>query len=530
MPRGGAGTPAPPAPTTYGSPTAPVREEPGRTAEPWYQPRPESEAGSEFDVRTPRPQRRTGLWVGMAASVIVLALVATGLVLLHPWRTTIGTTTDGNGVVTAQPSQGPLQPVLSAAGADVPAPDPQAVAAVLQPPITDPRLGSHVAAQVVDVATGTQLYARGQAQPTTPASTTKLATAVSLLAVRGPAYRIPTRVVAGRNPGEVVLIGGGDPTLAVGNIASYPGAPKLSDLAAQVRKALGGVAPTQVTIDTSLFSGPAVSPQWAPDDVTAGQTAVITPLMTDGGRTNPRKAGTPSPRFAAPDMATGQMFAKLLGVPASAVSRGTAPPASGTAPASGAGTVAPGTRLGQVLSPPVERILEVMLNSSDNLVAEMMARQVALASNQPASFSGGASAVLATLDKLGIPTAGARLYDGSGLATADKLTPQLLVGILTVAARPDQPVLHGLFTGLPVAGYSGTLSDRYHSQSSGGAAAGEIRAKTGTLTGVNTLAGLVVDASGRLLAFAVMADHVPVGPQTAEAALDRVAAALAGLK
>ncbi|MEN3310153.1 MAG: hypothetical protein V7603_6355 [Micromonosporaceae bacterium] len=452
-------------------------------------------------------------------------MIAAGLVVLRPWRTTPRTTTGGTAALQRPASQAPLDPVLSGAGTGLPEPTAQAVAAALQPLMADARLGDHVTAQVVDVAGGTQLYGRGQTQSTTPASTMKLATAVSALAARGPAYQIPTRVVAGSNPGDVVLVGGGDPTLGAGATPTYPGAAKLSDLAGQVRKALGAVAPQRVIIDSSLFSGPTAGPQWAPGDVTGGQVANITALMTDGARSNPRRSGSSSPRYPAPDMAAGQAFAKLLGLPGSAVARGTAPAAS-SAPASGA--PGPGTQLGRVLSPPLVRILEVMLGTSDNVIAEMMARQVALASNQPASFAGGAAAVLATLNQLGVPTAGARIYDGSGLSSADKLTPQLLTGILTTAAGADQPGLHGLFTGLPVAGYSGTLQNRYHSQGSG-TGAGVVRAKTGTLSGVSTLAGLVVTASGRLLAFAVMADHVTGGAFGAEAALDKIAAALATL-
>ena len=95
-----------------------------------------------------------------------------------------------------------------------------------------------------------------------PASTTKLITAATVLAARGPAYRIATRVVAGSAPGEVVLVGGGDPTLAINATGSYPGAARLDLLAAQVKKALGGTAPTKVTVDTSLFPGPVYGPGW----------------------------------------------------------------------------------------------------------------------------------------------------------------------------------------------------------------------------------------------------------------------------
>src|SRR6185436_4288784 len=99
----------------------------------------------------------------------------------------------------------------------------------------DGRLGGHVTASVIDVASGDVLYDRDGAGPVVPASTAKLLTAAAVLRARGPAYRIPTRAVAGATAGEVVLVGGGDPTLAAGSPSSYPGAARLDKLAAQVK-------------------------------------------------------------------------------------------------------------------------------------------------------------------------------------------------------------------------------------------------------------------------------------------------------
>jgi D-alanyl-D-alanine carboxypeptidase/D-alanyl-D-alanine-endopeptidase (penicillin-binding protein 4) len=463
--------------------------------------------------------------------VLVLVIVAAVLGVTRPWRGGESDTGGGQAAPTAPASRAPLAAVLNSIAGDAQTPTEQSVAAVLQPLLTNGGLGGHVTVNVVDVSSGTQLYGSGEDEPTTPASTMKLATAISALAVRGPAYQIPTRVVAGAQPGEVVLIGGGDPTLAAGATPAYPGAAKLSDLAAQVKRALNEVAPAKVIVDSSLFTGAKASPQWDPSDVSDGQVSNITALMTDGARTDPKRSGTPAPRYGSPDLAAGRSFAKLLGLPTSAVARGSAPAGAGGAgsgapapAASGAASAEPGTLLGEVKSPPLVRILEAMLSSSDNVIAEMMARQVALATGRPASFDGGAMAVLDTLEKLGVPTEGAHIVDGSGLSSSDKLTPKLLTAILTIAASPDQPQLHGLFTGLPVAGYSGTLINRYRDDDSE-SGAGLVRAKTGTLTGVSALAGLVIDSSGRLLAFALMADQAQGG---ADEALDKIAAALAG--
>lgn len=162
-----------------------------------------------------------------------------------------------------------------------------------------------------------------------------------------------------------------------------------------------------------------------------------------------------------------------------------------------------------------------MLTNSDNDIAEALARRTALAGKQRADFEGGGKAIRDRLRKLGLPLAGADFHDGSGLDRADRLTANLLTSLLVKAGDPAHPELRPVLTGLPVAGFTGTLSSRYTD-----GAAGVVRAKTGTLTGVNTLAGTVVDRDGRLLAFAFLASDT-TDPQAAQSALDRTASALA---
>jgi D-alanyl-D-alanine carboxypeptidase/D-alanyl-D-alanine-endopeptidase (penicillin-binding protein 4) len=167
-----------------------------------------------------------------------------------------------------------------------------------------------------------------------------------------------------------------------------------------------------------------------------------------------------------------------------------------------------------------------MLLQSDNVLAESLARQVALAEGLPASFAGAVDAVHRVLGRLGIPAGGAQLVDGSGLSSQDRIPPAVLVAVLRAAVATDHPTLHPLVPGLPVAGYDGTLDNRYGAGPTA-AGAGSIRAKTGTLIGVSTLAGVAWDRDGRLLVFAFMADRVGGGALGAEAALDDAATALA---
>jgi D-alanyl-D-alanine carboxypeptidase/D-alanyl-D-alanine-endopeptidase (penicillin-binding protein 4) len=432
--------------------------------------------------------------------------------------------------VTLTPDPKPT-PVLAAAGPDGAAPTAAGVKAAIDPLVGAPALGNEVNVSVVDAATGDSLYEKNADLMTTPASTTKLLTATTVLAARGPAYRLTTRAVAGDEPGEVVLIGGGDPTLAINAKGQFPGAARLDKLADQVKNALGGQQPTKVTIDTSLYQGPETAVGWDGDVIGGGQVSRIQALMTNAGRITPvhNEAGG-DPRFADPALSAGKAFAKELGVPTSAVRSGKAPAAadsgassSGASPAPGADS--PGSTLGQVQSPPLVHVVDWMLQQSDNVIAETMARQVAIAAGQPASFEGAATAMRAKLDELGLPSDEANLYDASGLSRHNGISPKLLTDVLKLAASGQNPQVSSLFGGLPVAGWSGTLRTRFVTPAPNQAAQGVVRAKTGSLTGVNTISGELVTKDGRLLVFAIMADATGESG-AARQALDKIAAKL----
>jgi serine-type D-Ala-D-Ala carboxypeptidase/endopeptidase (penicillin-binding protein 4) len=162
---------------------------------------------------------------------------------------------------------------------------------------------------------------------------------------------------------------------------------------------------------------------------------------------------------------------------------------------------------------------------SDNDLAEALGRALAQHDLGVADFAHEAAAITARLRSAGVPVGGLRLYDASGLSRLDRVSPQTLVAVLRLAVDPAQPRLRPIAEGLPIAGLTGTLADRYrHPPVS--LAAGDLRAKTGTLRGVSGLAGMVVDADGRLLVFAFLTDRAS-SPSAAEAALDRLASRLA---
>jgi serine-type D-Ala-D-Ala carboxypeptidase/endopeptidase (penicillin-binding protein 4) len=423
---------------------------------------------------------------------------------------------DGDGAATEVaaaearlPDVEPAGPVLAALASEAPAPDAAVLAGELAPLLAAPALGAGVEARVVDVASGEVLLDQGSENPSTPASTAKLLTAVAALTTLGPDTTLETTVVAGAAPGEVVLVGGGDPTLSrtVPSL-TYPGAPTVADLAAQVRSSLPpGTEVTRVVVDSSLFDGPLTAAGWGPGDAPSTYAAPVTATAVDGARV---RSGD-LPRSGAPGTDAGTALAVALGVPGMPVVLGEAPQGAQT--------------LGTVRSAPVARLVEQALSQSDNLLTESLARHVALARDLPATFEGAAEAVTDALAGAGLDVTGVSLADGSGLSATDRVPVALLTELLSGAADGTLPGTSPVLSGLPVAGYDGTLFDRGDEDPE--TAPGAVRAKTGTLLGVHGLAGTVVTAEGRLLVFAVVADGAPANGEAAEAALDDVASALA---
>ncbi|MGW7426482.1 D-alanyl-D-alanine carboxypeptidase/D-alanyl-D-alanine endopeptidase [Streptomyces sp. NPDC054813] len=484
-------------------------------------------------VRPPRPRTLRTWQYTAGAATAGLALAAGVVTAAGPWdangqRTAerdraaaperTGGADHGSGTAAGEPSPAPSAgSVLTGLGAamntvkSAPSGEPAgisgtAVTDLLGPLLDASALGGTRTAVVVDVATGRRLYGAGADTALTPASTTKIATAVAALSALGSDHRITTRVALEPGTREVVLVGGGDPTLTARKDTG--GWADLRTLATETARSLTARGIKQITLsyDTTLYSGPDLHPIGVNDNL-----ARVSPLMADEARTDDSANG-PAVRVSDPAADAARKFAGFL------TDAGIRTSSPGTSKASSRADT-----LATVSSPPLSAIVERMLTNSDNDIAEALARQTALASGRPAGFAGGAAAIHAQLARLGLPMTGASFHDGSGLNRDDRLTANLLTALLVKAADADRPGLRPVLTGLPVAGFTGTLSTRYTD-----GAAGVVRAKTGTLTGVNTLAGTVVDKDGRLLAFAFLAADT-TSPLEAQEALDRTATALAGL-
>jgi D-alanyl-D-alanine carboxypeptidase/D-alanyl-D-alanine-endopeptidase (penicillin-binding protein 4) len=459
------------------------------------------------DAHPARGWAQLGLVLGVLAALLAtsagaLALTVPGLV-------------PGLGTRPVPPPPPPPVPVpvLQPLSAEAPTPTAAGLAAALEGPAA--AVPGRFSGVVVDPATGQQLWQVEADRALTPGSTAKILTTAAALLSLNATDTMATRVYAGQEPGTVVLVGGGDPTLTAlpqGEQGLYPDPPRLTDLAAQVQEA-SPVPVTRVLIDTSLFEGATLAEGWQPGDVPTGYVAPITSLMLDGGRVDPKEQD--GERVQDPALAAGRALAELLGADPDQVAETTVAPNA--------------SKLATVTSAPIGELVEHTLRSSDNVLAEALARQVALSRNAQATFAGAAEQVLATLEQAGFDTSGAVLVDGSGLSTADRIPAGLLGALLAAAAAPatdpqETEFLRPLLTGLPVAGGDGTLDERFAAEDPSAAGRGVVRAKTGTLTGVGSLAGVVTDADGRLLVFALMSNGASTA--TVRNRLDAIAATL----
>jgi serine-type D-Ala-D-Ala carboxypeptidase/endopeptidase (penicillin-binding protein 4) len=454
-------------------------------------------------MRPTKWRTSTHLIVGVGVLAIVAALVAAAALL----------TSNGHGASAHAPPPPPgvtAKPGLVPVAASAPMPSHSGLAAALAVVAADPNLG-RLGGRVTDAMTGEELWQQSDDVLLQPASTNKTLTSAAALLALDRNARVTTRVVAATEPGTIVLLGGGDPTLsgaAPGQDTWYHGAPRLSDLVEQVRRS--GVTPTAIQVNTSLFTGPTFAPGWDPADIEGGDISPIESVMLDAGRIQP--ATDESRRSATPALDAGHALAAALGVDPQRVTVTTQPVDTGA------------RQLAAVQSAPLIDRLNEMMNVSDNVMAECIAREVAASMQRPLSFTGAVSAVTNRLSTAHIDTGSAILRDSSGLSVDDRLTAKTLDAVVQAAAGPDEPKLRPLLDLLPIAGGSGTLSDRFLDATFHAAGpAGWLRAKTGSLTAINALAGVMTDHSGRVLTFALISNDAGMSGRTA---IDAVASTL----
>ena len=400
---------------------------------------------------------------------------------------------------------GPSAKTTAPSGLDqgAPVPSKASLNGYIQGVVSDAALnGANVTASVIDVATGEELLDRSASTGVTPASTNKVLTAWAALSSMGPGHTLQTKTVLEGQ--TLTLVGGGDVLLAEneGNPNATAGRAGLGDLARATAEKLKSQGTTSVSLrlDDTLFSGPQWNDKW--EDGNQQYVAKVQPIMVDVSAT--QNQGYPDD----PAMEAAQAFAKHLSEAGITIDGETTRAA------------APGgaRELASVSSAPLADVLAVSLKTSDNTMTEVEGRLVAVQAKETPDFAGASKAVLAQLRKDGFDTSGVTLLDSSGLAKGNKVPARLLTQILAKAAGGEGgPAGRTLVADLPVAALDGTLKDRLHDTT----AAGTVRAKTGSLEQISSLAGVVTTADGRQLAFAVLANGFPAsGGLAAVAAID----------
>ncbi|VXC27164.1 D-alanyl-D-alanine carboxypeptidase/D-alanyl-D-alanine endopeptidase [Arthrobacter sp. 8AJ] len=412
----------------------------------------------------------------------------------------------------------PLQPAA-------PVPAPSAVAAQVEPLLMADGGGTFTG-MVQDALTGQVLFDRGGAEGRVPASNLKLLTAVAALRTLGPEHRFTTKVVQGPAPGQVVLVGGGDVLLGAvesrpGQAMGHAGLATLAALTVQALQGAGTAGDIKVLLDDSLFTGPALNPNWQSGDVEAGEIAPLYPLALNSARFDPAVTTGPRPQDAA--MAAAEAFAAQLRAAGAGAGLTVAAGVDRSPGAAKAGAAA----LAGVDSATVAEQVDLMLQVSDNYLAETMGRMAALGTGRPGSNDGATAAVAAELAAAGITVDAVKLVDVCGLAMGNQVTARQFTDVVRAMTTGTDARLRAALDGFPVGGLSGTLDTRYGDATTSGGA-GLVRAKTGTLNTVLALSGYVVDADGRLLVFSFIGNGLAPGAAGNKVALDRAATALAG--
>jgi D-alanyl-D-alanine carboxypeptidase/D-alanyl-D-alanine-endopeptidase (penicillin-binding protein 4) len=166
----------------------------------------------------------------------------------------------------------------------------------------------------------------------------------------------------------------------------------------------------------------------------------------------------------------------------------------------------------------LDSVLTFLNKVSDNLAAENVLKTLSAERNgKPGTAKSGVSLVKRFLSSIGTDTTKLTMVDGSGLSRYNLTSPNIIMRVLTDIYKRD--TLFGTFyNSLPIAGIDGTLSERM----SGTSAEGNLRAKTGTLSGVASFSGYVQSANGEMLAFSILMNNYPSRTRMYRQVQDRI--------
>jgi len=385
-----------------------------------------------------------------------------------------------------------------------PRPDTAILTAQLDAILASKPDGTSFSAQVVDVDSGEVLYDKDATRPGVPASSLKVATAIAALDTMGGDTQLATTTFLDGN--TLVLRGGGDVLLGDGKSdPSHPnGYAGLETLAERTAQELAerGVGEVQLWLDDSLFGDAHSNTAWDKSLFTSNNIAPIYPIAHYAGRVSDAYRAAHENDSA---QQVRQVFAAALAKHVK-VSQG------------GRGAYEGCEEIASVLSAPLREQVKYMLLVSDNYVTETVGRLVAV--NRQMDAGQAAQAVQQVAGELGVQ--GLELFDTSGLAAKNRVSPAALTGLLRAASTSPKAEVRELVYSLPVSGYSGTLMQRLNSA----ADRGLIRAKTGSLSGVATLTGLTLTADGRLISFSIFASHPDGGLAPHKQTIDQAVSTL----
>jgi len=356
---------------------------------------------------------------------------------------------------------------------------------------------SRSAAVALDLTTGAVLYTQNGSRPLGPASNEKLPVTYAALTTLGPTYRFETDVLGeGQQDGTVwrgalVLKGGGDPTLS---------SAALRVLAVRIRAEGIRHVTGSIVGDESWYDTRRTVAGWRPSFYIT-ESPPLSALVVDRARFGRYVSSNPA-------LAAAMLFRAAL-LRAGVAVTGTTRVGVSTDDA---------LPLAFVESPPLASIIRFMDHESDNFTAEMLLKELGAMQMGHGTSAAGATVVTRELADAGIPTAGVRIVDGSGLSLLDRLTANALTALLR-AAWLDPELRSVLRAALPLAGVNGTLEDRMRT----GPAHGTVIAKTGTTSEASALSGFARDR----YAFSVLQNGSPVSYWWARVAQDRFAQVLA---
>lgn len=368
------------------------------------------------------------------------------------------------------------------------------LAKALAVPHVDP---ARTAALAIDLRTGSVVFERNPTLSLVPASNQKLPVAYASLALLGPGYRFHTEVVGSGTlvgdvwHGDLWLRGFGDPTLGPSDLDALA-----ADVASWGIRRVDGA----VVADESWFDARRTAPGWRPGFYLY-ESPPLSALVVDRGVYRGRTSATPA-------LAAGSLLREALeaaGVTVRARTR------------TGVLTT-PGLPLARDVSEPLADVVRFMGRESDNYTAEILVKQLGAIYAGVGSTPAGTRVIRAALGDAGVPLAGVRLADGSGLSGLDRLTAAALVALLE-AGLAEGELRDAFLQSLAVAGVNGTLEDRMERRP----ARGQVIAKTGTTRTASALSGFVRDR----YVFAVLQNGRPVSTYWARLAQDRFATALA---